>query len=180
VRVAIPLPQSLADQHTLIAQKYAGHFIGHPYRAAQQRTGPGAIQVEIDKPWKEPAVVADDCEFCARLTDEDATRRVAGYQHAIDIEVLRSRAASFADWLASCSSDIPEIEEVAVGETIVRRGVMNSAQNRRAYIAAAARVRHHLPLDGGPAAAFETQALHRVEPPVPRLAERARGRLVRL
>jgi hypothetical protein len=136
VRVAIPLPQSLADQHTLIAQKYAGHFVGHPYRAAQQRTGPGAIQVDYARTWKEPAVVADDCVFCARLTDEDVVRRVAGYQHAIDIEVLRSRAASFADWLASCSPDIPEIEEVAIGETVVRRGVMNSARNRRAYIAA--------------------------------------------
>jgi hypothetical protein len=136
VRVAIPLPQALADQHTLIAQRYAGYFVGHPYRAAQQRTGPGAIVVEKQKPWVEPAVVSDDCVFCQRLTDRDAERRVNGYQHAIDIEVLRSRAASFADWLASCAPDVVELEEVAIGETVVRRGVMNSARNRRAYIAA--------------------------------------------
>ncbi len=153
MRVAIPLPQTLADQHTLIAQKYAGYFVGHPYRAAQQRTGPGAIQVAWTQAWKEPAVVADDCEFCARLTDGEAARRVDGYQHAIDIEVLRSRAASFADWLASCTPDIPEIEEVAIGETTVRRGVMNSARNRRAYIAA----RPH---------EFDTTALSMVELPL--------------
>lgn len=136
MRVAIPLPQSVADQHTLIAQRYAGHFVGHPFRAAQQRTGPGAIQVEYDKPWKEPLIIADDCAFCARLTDDDAVRRVAGYQHAIDIEVLRARAASYADWLATASPDIPELEEVVIAGITVRRGVMNSAVNRRAYVAA--------------------------------------------
>jgi hypothetical protein len=126
----------LADQHTLIAQRYAGHFVGHPYRAAQQRTGPDAIQIDTARKWQEPSVLGDDCAFCARLTDDEATRRVAGYQHTIDIEVLRSRAASYADWLASCAPDVPEIEEVAIAETLVRRGVMNSARNRRAYIAA--------------------------------------------
>ena len=134
MRVAVPLPQSLADEHTLVAQRYAGFFVGHPYRAGQQRTGPGAIQVDRTKPWREPAVVADTCDFCARLTDDDAVRRIAGYQHAIDIEVLRARAASFADWLNAASDDVPEVEETTVAGETVRRGVTNSAANRRTFL----------------------------------------------
>jgi hypothetical protein len=134
MRVAVPLPQSLADEHTLVAQKYAGFFIGHPYRADQQRTGPGAIQVDRSKPWREPAVVADACDFCSHLSDGDAARRIAGYQHAIDIEVLRARAASFADWLAAAGAEVPEIEETEVAGENVRRGVANSAANRRAFL----------------------------------------------
>jgi hypothetical protein len=133
MRVAVPLPQSIADEHTLIAQKYAGHFVGHPYRAGQQRTGPGAIQVDRSKRWREPSIVADDCDFCRHLTDEDAVKRVAGYQHAIDIEVLRARAASFADWLAACE-DVPEVEDFVVAGETVRRGVTNSAANRRTFL----------------------------------------------
>ena len=134
MRVAVPLPQSLADEHTLIAQKYAGYFVGHPYRAGQQRTGPGAIQVDRSKPWREPSVVADACDFCGKLSDEEAARRVAGYQHAIDIEVLRARAASFADWLSTANEDVPEIEEAVVAGETVRRGVTNSAANRRKFL----------------------------------------------
>jgi hypothetical protein len=134
MRVAVPLPQSLADEHTLIAQNYAGHFVGHPYRAGQQRTGPGAIQVDRSKRWREPAVIADACDFCARLSDDDAVRRIAGYQHAIDIEVLRARAASFADWLSVAGADVPEVEEAEIAGETVRRGVANSAANRRAFL----------------------------------------------
>jgi hypothetical protein len=133
---AIPLPQSMADEHTLIAQRYAGHFVRHSFRAAQQRVGPDAIRVDRSTPWKEPAVVADGCEFCQHLTDDDAVRRVAGYQHAIDIEVLRPYAGRFADWLASGSPDLPEVEEILIGQVVHRRGVLNSAANRRAFIEA--------------------------------------------
>jgi hypothetical protein len=134
MRVAVPLPQSLADDHTLVAQRYAGYFVGHPYRAGQQRTGPGAIQVDSSKPWREPSVVADSCDFCKRLTDPDAAKRVAGYQHAIDIEVLRARAASFADWLSAAGEDVPDVEEIVVSGETVRRGVTNSAANRRTFL----------------------------------------------
>ena len=133
MRVSLPVPQSIADEHTLIAQKYAGHFIGHPYRAAQQRTGPGAIVVDRARAWREPAVVADDCRFCVRLTDEEAVRRVAGFQHAIDIEVLRSCAAAYTEWLAA-GEDVPETEEVQMGDRLVRRGVLNNPVNRRYFI----------------------------------------------
>jgi len=133
MRLSVPIPQWLADEHTLIAQKYAGYFVGHPYRAAQQRTGPGAIVVDRVHPWKEPAVVADGCMFCERLTDEDAARRVAGFQHAIDIEVLRSCAAAYTEWLAM-GEDVPETEELQIGERVVRRGVLNNPANRRHFI----------------------------------------------
>ena len=134
MRVSVPIPQSLADEHTLIAQKYAGYFIGHPFRAAQQRTGPGAIVVDRARPWREPSVVADDCDFCQRLTDEEAVRRIAGYQHAIDIEVLRACAASYTEWLAAGGDDVPEVEDVQVGERVAKRGVLNNPVNRRRFI----------------------------------------------
>lgn len=126
-------PQAIADQHTLIAQRYAGYFIGHGFRAAQQREDPTAIQVE-SAPWKEPLVVGDDCVFCRRLTDEDAERRVAGYQHAIDIEVLRPHAQQYREWLVAGGDDVPEIEEVQIDEVVMRCGVSMSQANRRRFI----------------------------------------------
>jgi len=134
MKVAVPIPQNLADAHTQTAQKYAGHFVGHPYRAGQQRTGPGAIRVDYERKWQEPAVFSDRCDFCRRLTDESAVQRVAGYQHALDIEVMRARAAGFADWLAAARKDVPDVEEVVIAGERIRRGVSNSAANRRAYI----------------------------------------------
>ncbi len=134
MRAPVSLPQSLADRHTLLAQSYAGFFLGHPYRAVQQRTGPDAIQVNRDRPWREPAVLSDDCDFCRRLTDAEAARRVAGYQHAIDIEVLRARADLYTAWLNSGSPEIPEIEEVTVAGVVRRRGITISGANRRRFI----------------------------------------------
>ncbi len=153
MRVAVPLPQSLADEHTLVAQTYAGFFVGHPYRAGQQRTGPGAVQVDRSKRWREPAVVADACDFCSHLSDDDAARRIAGYQHAIDIEVLRARAASFADWLSVAGPDVPETEQTEVAGENVRRGVTNSAANRRAFLETHAQE-------------FDVQALSMIELPL--------------
>lgn len=101
MRTTVDPPQHFADEHTLIAQHYAGYFIGHPYRAAQQKVGPGAIQVDATRAWKEPAVIADDCDFCRHLTDDNVIRRIAGYQHAIDIEVLRPHSLSYSAWLSA-------------------------------------------------------------------------------
>lgn len=129
VRVIVEFPQALADEHTLIAQRYAGYFVGHAYRAAQQRVGPDAIRVDRTRPWTEPRVVADNCEFCVRLTDEDAIRRVAGYQHAIDIEVLRPHALAYATWLGSAARR----EEVLYGEGKSAEGG-TSASDRRTFI----------------------------------------------
>lgn len=98
-------PRELADEHTLVAQRYAGYLVGHPYRNPQQ-----TIKVEIDRrrPWKEPIIVADDCIFCVRLTDEEAVRRVAGFQHQIDIEATRMKRRYLIEWVHSGSLDVPE------------------------------------------------------------------------
>jgi hypothetical protein len=130
MRAIVEFPQSLADEHTLVAQRYAGYFVGHPYRAAQQRVGPDAIRVDASKEWKEPLVTADDCEFCRRLTDEDAIRRVAGYQHAIDIEVLRPHALAYATWLGSTARH----EDLRSSGGDKPRGLSTSASDRRAFI----------------------------------------------
>jgi hypothetical protein len=134
VRTPVHPPQSIADDHTLIAQRYAGYFVGHNYRAAQQRVDRGAIQVDLTKPWKEPAVVSDGCEFCRRLTDESVVRRVTGYQHAMDIEVLRPYSVAYAQWLASGREDIPEREQISVDGISKTHGVSASQRNRRTFI----------------------------------------------
>src|SRR4029079_4632781 len=130
IRAIVEFPQALADEHTLIAQRYAGYFVGHPYRAAQQRVGPEAIQVDTSKPWREPLVTSDGCGFCERLTDEEAVRRVAGYQHAIDIEVLRAYHLNYAEWLATSGA---VREEVNIAGVVRNRGVSSSPQNRRQF-----------------------------------------------
>lgn len=134
MRTAVHPPQSIADEHTLVAQRYAGYFVGHPYRAAQQRVDRGAIQVDYTRQWKEPAVVSDGCDFCNELTDEDANRRVRGYQHAMDIEVLRPYSVAYAQWLASGRSDIPECEDITVDGITKTHGVSASEANRRKFI----------------------------------------------
>jgi hypothetical protein len=134
MRAATSLPPALADEHTLIAQRYAGFFLGHPYRAAQQKTGPGAIVIDWNRGWREPAVVSDGCDFCARLTDDEAVRRVAGYQHAIDIEVLRPYALLYSEWLRSGSPDVVEREEVDIAGVVQVRGTHASQANRRRFI----------------------------------------------
>lgn len=130
MRAIVEFPQSLADQHTLIAQRYAGYFVGHPYRAAQQRVGPDAIRVDTSTPWREPMVTADHCDFCRSLTDDEAVRRVAGYQHAIDIEVLRPHALAYATWLGSSAHR----EDAATPGAPKPRGSTTSAADRRAFI----------------------------------------------
>lgn len=98
-------PHALADEHTLVAQRYAGYFVGHPYRNSQQTR---TVEIDRRRRWKEPAIVADDCLFCARLTDEVAERRVAGYQYQIDIESTRMKRQYFTEWIDTGSSDVPE------------------------------------------------------------------------
>lgn len=105
VREEVKPPRELADEHTLIAQRYAGALVGHPYRNQQQST---VTNVDRSRPWREPAIVADDCLFCVRLTDEEAVRRVEGFQHQIDIEATRTKRQHLREWLVSRSPDIPE------------------------------------------------------------------------
>jgi hypothetical protein len=143
MRIAHTLGQEFADKHTLVAQRYAGYLIGHPYRHKQQTVGPTAITVEA-KPWREPAITRDDCEFCKRLTDEEVTRKVAGYQHEIDIETLRMYGQAYSQWLMHETDEVPETEGVViqvvdpdtglVEERQFDRGLGDKAANRRRFI----------------------------------------------
>jgi hypothetical protein len=105
VRVIVEPPQELADEHTLIAQHYAGFLVGHPYRNDAQSW---IITVDRKHRWKEPAQVADECIFCVRLTDDEAVRRVAGYQHQLDIESTRGKGRHYDSWINSGDERIPE------------------------------------------------------------------------
>ena len=98
-------PQTLVDAHTLVAQHYAGYLVGHPYRNNQQSI---TITVDQRRPWKEPTVVADDCIFCVRLTDEGAVERVLGFQFAIDKEATRQKYVHLNAWVIGGSPDVPE------------------------------------------------------------------------
>ena len=118
MRQVVNPPQSLADAHTLKAQAYAGYLVGHPYRNAQQGT---TVTVDKKRRWKEPSVVADDCVFCQRLTDEEAERRVAGYQFQINTEVIRSKRAHFQTWVMDSLSDVPEPGRYELSQANVQR-----------------------------------------------------------
>lgn len=131
-----PSRDDISTPHTLIAQKYAGALVGHSYRHRQQTENTVANgNIVIDKAtWKEPVVFADDCDFCQlSLTDSDVTRRVAGYQHQIDIEVMRGHTRSYNDWLSECGPEVIE-RYVIAGEGVEREyGVQNSRVNRRLF-----------------------------------------------
>lgn len=87
------ISQDLADEITLIAQKYTGYFYGHPARAGQWgKPGAGKVTIDYDTKWEEPIVFKDQCEFCQRsLSDERVIERVDGFQAAIDKEVNAKR-----------------------------------------------------------------------------------------
>lgn len=119
VRETVQPPRELADAHTLAAQRYAGYLVGHPYRNKQQTT---LVTVDRQHTWKEPAIVADDCIFCARLTDEEAVERVLGFQFAIDKETTRLKFTYLREWVASGSPDVPE-PNIPNGGTMSRRNL---------------------------------------------------------
>jgi len=87
------ISQDLADEVALIAQKYTGYLYGHPTRAGQYGTGSqGKVFVDSTKPWNEPIVFPDGCEFCLKtLSDERVVNRVLGFQAAMDKEVTGGR-----------------------------------------------------------------------------------------
>lgn len=97
-------PQEIVDEHTLIAQRYAGYLVGHPYQAAQQ-----GYKITVDsEEWIEPNVISDTCVFCSRLTDAEAIRRVAGYQWQLDIEATRNKGHHYTAWVQSDDPRIPD------------------------------------------------------------------------
>jgi hypothetical protein len=96
---AILIGQDLADRCALIAQKYAGWFYGRETRAGQHGTRESGRVFVSDKPWVEPFVMADGCDFCKVTTDERVAERIRGYQAAIDIEVLRGKGWHYQAWV---------------------------------------------------------------------------------
>lgn len=99
MRQPITPPQEVRDEHALVAQTYAGFLVGHPVRAARYTTPlPGSVNIDKTRPWVEPNPMPDDCIFCQRLTDDEAVRRVAGFQAAIDKEVLGRKWSHFSRW----------------------------------------------------------------------------------
>lgn len=111
MRQVINVPQQVIDEHSLVAQTYAGYLLGHPVRAARYTTPlPGSVDVDWTKPWVEPNPMPDDCVFCVRLSDDEAVRRVEGFQAAIDKEVLGSKWKHLNAWVASADeADIPVV-----------------------------------------------------------------------
>jgi hypothetical protein len=96
------IAQSLADAWALKAQEYAGYFYGHPVRAGQHgKSDAGRVYVDESRPWQEPIVFADDCDFCRMTTDERVEERIAGFQEAIDIEVVRGKTRHLYAWMAA-------------------------------------------------------------------------------
>jgi len=103
------IAQELANSWALAAQKYAGYFYGHPTRAGQYGTSDsGKVFVDYDKPWEEPLVFEDGCEFCEVMTDERVEERILGFQRAIDKEVIGQKYQHFNVWIASGDPRVPE------------------------------------------------------------------------
>jgi len=109
MRQAVSVPQAVIDEHSMVAQTYAGFLVGHPVRAARYTTPlPGSVNIDFTRPFVEPNPVQDDCIFCVRLTDENAESRVFGFQAAIDKEVLGRKWGHLNNWVSSApEADIP-------------------------------------------------------------------------
>lgn len=99
MRQSVSVPQEVVDEHALVAQRYAGYLVGHPIRAERYTTPlRGSVTVDRTRAWVEPNPMQDDCLFCQRLTDDEAVRRVAGFQAAIDKEVLGTKWRHLNAW----------------------------------------------------------------------------------
>ena len=107
------VPQTVIDEHAMVAQTYAGFLVGHPVRAARYTTPlPGSVDIDFTRPFVEPNPLPDDCIFCQRLTDDDAVRRVFGFQAAIDKEVLARKWKYLSEWVSFApAEDIPTFIE---------------------------------------------------------------------
>ena len=77
------VPQQMADEIALIFQRYVGYFHGYHVRGTQMST----YVERTNEPWKEPVVIADDCMFCSRMTDEDVRVRISGFMKAMAKEI---------------------------------------------------------------------------------------------
>jgi hypothetical protein len=128
MRQTVNVPQSVADAFALTAQTYVGFFVGHPVSALQWAAPfDGSVSVDHTKPWVEPNVLSDDCEFCEALTDDDAVRRVFGYQSEIDKETLSGHWEELESWLKDGSPDVLN----QIGNIVEQKA---SHANRRRFI----------------------------------------------
>jgi hypothetical protein len=79
--------QALADSWALEAQRFIGYWHGYGVRGLQFMNN---VWADPDMPvWSEPLDETDDCQFCAITTEESVVRRIRGFQHEMDSEVLR-------------------------------------------------------------------------------------------
>ncbi len=102
MRQKVEVPQAVIDEHTAVAQTYAGYLVGHPIRAARYTTPlKGSVQIDWNTPWAEPNPMQDTCVFCLLLNDFSVEKRVAGFQAAIDKEVLATKRLYFDKWVAA-------------------------------------------------------------------------------
>lgn len=148
MRQTVIVPQDVVDEHSLVAQTYAGYLFGHPVRAERYTTPlPGSVHVDWKTPWVEPNPIQDDCVFCVRLTDAEAERRVFGFQAAIDKEVMASKWKYLNEWVGLApAEDIPvfytdgviEVEQPDGSvKSMEKRDISSMAshpRNRRAFI----------------------------------------------
>ena len=131
-----------SDKLAIIAQKYAGFFTGKSYRFDQQSIyivtqNADTKGIHVGKAWKEPVVIGDDCDFCTHTNDVRVVERVAGYQHQIDIEILRAKNAFYNVWLKENGPDVIEhmfIKDSTAESGQVEVGKVDSAVNRRKFI----------------------------------------------
>ena len=132
-REAVVVPLELADEHTLLAQSYAGFLVGHPYRGVQLRR---EVIVDLKKKWMEPRVVADGCEFCVRLNDKEAIRRVDGFQFQLDIETTRNKYAYLGQWYEDNKDRLPDTVSAGEGAVGIRWAILQrtSWKNLRMFV----------------------------------------------
>ncbi len=77
--------QGLADEWTLIAQRFVGYWHGYPVQGLQL----SPVTLIGDQAWVEPMDESDDCSFCTATSPERVEARILGYQHALDKEFIR-------------------------------------------------------------------------------------------
>ncbi len=105
--------QALADAWTLEAQRFVGYWHGYGVRGTQLAAG---VWRDPDAPvWSEPLDEADTCPFCEITNDEQVDRRIRGFQHELDNEVLRLnlwvRKALYEEHIVLESADGDKLRE---------------------------------------------------------------------
>ena len=77
--------QQLADRWAGEAQRFVGYWHGVHVTGVQLAE---TVRVTTE-PWVEPLDDSDDCEWCQKLDEAEVYRRILGFQHEMDAEVVR-------------------------------------------------------------------------------------------